>query len=473
MRNRYSKEGVSVIIYKMRALLILTLSVAVLLLSGAAFPWEESGHSIQEVLVQRLLLDEDYVFCGTDASWGTNVFGLFVFDRRTGTWTNYPEVKAFPAPSGRVKSISKNEGYVDIQFARGAIRFDLSTGKMEVDEKRIFQSTPPAYSLKIDSRIFVLRSDSIIVFDGTQERTYSPTTPAPVHPVTGKPLKYFGFCSPIVYGDRIYFGCNSDGPGEWTLGLGSFGVDDMTFHFYPSDVFRGQATSNFTWDSSVVFGTACFHYEGNASPAAGFVQFTPSDSTFKTWRGLPLPDYPIAIFCLEQDTAEYWLGTDRGVFRIDKRSGRSIHYEITKGISTRDGVNAYGCYGDLERNQYPVVAELRKGDLVDVLEIYHGWCKIKAPQEIRGFVSSPDVTEVEGEEQPRAVKVKPGALIRADSNPDANVLVRFEVFGNTPEDGYQVTGWSGKAGSARWYEIRVPTAWVHINDLAFSMGEAK
>ena len=62
------------------------------------FSWGESKHPISELLIQRVYLDTNYVFCGYDAYWGTNVFGLFVFDRRTETWTNYPHLR-------RVKNI--------------------------------------------------------------------------------------------------------------------------------------------------------------------------------------------------------------------------------------------------------------------------------------------------------------------------------------------------------------------------------
>lgn len=475
MKNHYHQIVICVIMFFMSRISRFTLPfVSTLLIFGNAFPWEEMRHPIQEVLVQRLLLDENYVICGTDASWGTNVFGLFVFDRKTETWTNYPYVKRFPSPSSAAKSISKKGRYVDIQFGGELIRFDLNTGKIQIGEKNNLEWGRPTLTLKVDNRTFMFRSDSIIVADGIEERAYSPRTSRPHHPVRGEPLRYYGFCSPIVYGDKIFFGYNSDGPGDRTLGLGSFGLDDTTFHFYPSDIFKGRATSSFIHNSSIIFATADFHYEGNAGPAAGLVQFTPSDSTFKIWSELPLPDYPIAIFCLEQDTLEYWMGTDRGVFRIDKRTNRYIHYGITKGVIPRDGVNVYGCYGEIgERNQYPVVAELNKDETVDLLEIYHGWCEIRAPVEIRGYVSSSDVSEVHGEKRSQTVKVEPGAVVRVNSNPDANALVRFDKWGNSPEDEYQVIGWAGRAGSIEWYTVRIPTAWVYLNDLAFSMGEIK
>jgi hypothetical protein len=437
----------------------------------SAFPWEEPSHSPEEVLVHRLLLDENYVLCGTDAHWGSNTFGLFVFDRRTETWTNYPLVGGRLSASSKVKSIDKKGDHANVRFARGLIRFDLNTGEVQVGPEVTFkQQSPTTDTVKINDREYIFCSDSIVVSEGTEKRTYSPVTSTLTDPNTGKPLKHTVFCSPIAYGDRIYFGYISD---FWTVGLGSFGLEDTTFHFYPSNIFKGQTTSAFIRGSSIIFATAEFRFEGNAGPAAGLVQFTPSETTFSIWRELPLPEYPIAILCLEQDTSEYWLGTDKGVFRMDKKTNVSTHYGITKGIIARDGVNVYGCLGDPGMNQYPVVAELNKGESVELLKVYHGWCEINAPVEIRGHVSISDVSEVHSEERPLTVKVEPEAVVRVNTRPDSNVLVRFNRFGNPPEDEYQVMGWSGQVGSERWYTIIMPTAWVHKDDLTFSMGEVE
>ena len=64
--------------------------IAVVLSPTICLSWGESKHSITELLIKKVYLDKNYVFCGSDAHWGTNVFGVFVFDRRTETWTNYP-----------------------------------------------------------------------------------------------------------------------------------------------------------------------------------------------------------------------------------------------------------------------------------------------------------------------------------------------------------------------------------------------
>jgi hypothetical protein len=445
--------------------------IVTLLAAGAALPWEETRHPIGEVLVQRLLLDERYVLCGTDAYWGTNTFGLFVFDRVTEAWTNYPLVEDELSASSAVKSIKKVGNHADVMFRRGLIRFDLNTGEAQADPEVRRERGPTVHTLETYGRKYTFSQNSVTVSDGTGERTYLPATPPP-DPVTGKPLEHYAFCAPVLYGDRIFFGYNH---GRWTVGLGSIGLEDTTFHFYPSDIFKGTATGGFVLWSSIIFTTAEYRYECNAGPAAGLVQFAPGESTFAIWQELPLPDYPLAIFCLEQDSLEYWLGTDRGVLRIDKMTNVVTQYGVRKGIAKRDGINIHACFGDLwkSRNQYPASAELNKGDSVELLEVYHGWCKIKAPEETRGFVSASDVSEVQSGEGPRTLKVMPDAVVRVRSSPDANALTKFDRFGNPPEEEYHAMGWVGPADSAEWYIITLPTAWVHKNDLIFSMGEVE
>lgn len=69
---------------------------AVLVSPILVFPWGESMHPISEILIHHIVLTEDYVFCGSDASWGTNEFGLFVFDRKGNTWKNHSKGNEFP-----------------------------------------------------------------------------------------------------------------------------------------------------------------------------------------------------------------------------------------------------------------------------------------------------------------------------------------------------------------------------------------
>ena len=465
-------------IYPMKSLLkFVAFALLCLLIPQDASPWAEVRHPIEEVLVQRLLLDENYVFCGTDASWGTNSFGLFVFDRRTETWRNYPSVKASPSPSSSVKSIERTGKYVDVQFRGGMIRFDLDAGTAHTDETKYFQGrSQTALAVHAGNKTYTFGPDSITISvihaPGVQRTISLPGVSAPTHPVTEAPLKYYAFSEPIIYENKVFFAYNAEGPGDISLGLGCVALDDTIFHFYPSNIFKGRVTGAFIHNSSIIFSTAHFVYEGNAGPAAGFVQFSPADSSFQIWDELPLPDHPLAIFSLKQDTVEYWIGTDRGVFRIDKKTNKCIHYGITKGVIPRDGVNVYAGIGrDDGKTEYPVAAELNKGETVEVLFIYNAWCNIKAPKQITGYVSISHVISPHDQERPEIVQLQPRAVVKAEASEDANALVRFGAWRGSPESGYVVVGTAGRGGSVEWYRILIPTAWIYLNHMAFSFGE--
>lgn len=467
-------------VYRMRSLLrFIGFALLCLLIPRDASPWAEVRHPIEEVLVRRLLLDKNYVFCGTDASWGTNSFGLFVFDRKTDMWRNYPSAKASPSPSTGVKSIERKGNYVDVQFRRGMIRFDLDAGTAYTDETKHFKRRSPTV-LVVDAgnKTYTFEPDSITISvihaPGIQKTISLPGVSVPIHPGTKAPLKYYAFSEPIIFENKAFFAYNAKGLTDISLGLGCVALNDTVFHFYPSNIFKGQVTGAFIYNSSIVFSTAHFVYEGNAGPAAGFVQFLPADSSFQIWDELPLPDYPLAIFSLSQDSLEYWIGTDRGVFRIDKKTNKCIHYGITKGVMPRDGVNVYAGIGrDDGKTEYPVAAELNKGETVEVLFIYNGWCKIQAPRQITGYVSSSDVRWPNDRERPEIVQLEPEAVIRTEASEDANALLRFGTWRGSPDSGYVVIGSTRRGGSVEWCRILIPTAWIYLNHMNFSFGEIK
>lgn len=456
-------------IYGMRSLLkFIAFALPCLLIPQDGLPWAETGHAIEEVLVQRLVLTEDFVFCGTDAYWGTNVYGLFVFDRRTEKWTNYCTSNGFP--SNTVKGIYKKGKSVDVMSQGRVIRFDSNAEIVQIDTTKYSGRTLRTFTVNAGDKTYMFKSDTIVISDGAEERIYLPGISLPRHPITKAPLRYYGFSHPIVYEDKVFFAYNSDG----TLGLGSVGLEDTIFRFYPSDIFKGRVTGAFIYNSSIIFSTAHFVYEGNAGPAAGFVQFSPADSSFQIWQESPLPDYPLAIFSLKQDTGEYWIGTDRGVFRIDKKTNKCIHYGITKGVMPRDGVNVFAGIGRLDgKTEYRVAAELNKGETVEVLFIYNAWCRIKPPKQITGYVSSSDVRWPHDQERPEIVQLQPGAAVKAEASEDADALVRFGTWRGSPESGYAVVGSVRRASSVEWYRILIPTAWIYRDEMAFLFGEVQ
>ncbi len=447
----------------------------VFLIPKIGFSWGESKHPIDEVLVQEILLTEDYVFCGTDASWGTNKFGLFVFDRRTETWSNYCKGNNFP--SNEIKKIERKGQDVDVSFAR----FDLTTGKYEV-KKGSFKYGPPTYILKIGNKTYTVAVDSIVVSNGDKEKVYRSSIYPPNHYNISKQTrdKYI-FSYPIFYENKIYFAYNLHvGPDSHTEGIGSFDLSDNSFNFYPSKIFKaGYTTDCFIHNSSIIFSTAEFGYEGNARRAVGFVEFSPADLSFKIWNELPLPSDSLAIFGLEQDSLEYWIGTDRGVFRINKKTGKCIHYGIRKGLMPRDGINVHSFYDSHPFNKYPVVAELNKCDTAEILGVLNGWCEIKAPTKIKGLVSSSDVAEEiapSDRKHPRKVRLKTdkGKIeVKISSSDESNNLLVFGGWENPPKDEYICVGGTGSKNLIEWYRIIIPTAWIKMDNLTFSLEEIK
>jgi len=470
------------IIYKYRFQL-LVVALNILITPQIGFSWGEQKHSIDEVLVQEILLTEDYVFCGTNASWGTNKFGLFVFDRRTETWSNYCKRNDFP--SNKINKIEREEQNVYVRTWSNSgpvVRFDLNTGKHEKVKKESFKFTTPGFNLKIGEKNYNFVYDSIVVNSNNKKEVYRPSAPLHKYSTSPPELKEGYFLShPIVHENKIYFAYNFHEYYEsFTRGIGSIDVTDNSFNFYPSKIFKGgDITDCFIHNSSIIFCTASFVYEANAGRAVGFVEFSPSDSSFQIWKDLPFPSDSLAIFGIEQDSLEYWIGTNRGVFRINKKTGKCIHYGIRKGLMWGDGTNVYSCYDSHPLNQYPVVAELNKCDTVEILGVLNDWCEIKAPVEIIGFVSSSDVEEVtdsSGRRLPRKVRLKTdkGSIkVKAISSDESNNLLVLDYWENPPKDEYTVVTRSGKKNLIKWYGIGIPTAWIKMDDLIFSFEEIK
>jgi len=455
----------------------------IFLIPQIGFSWGERKHPIDEVLVQEILLTENYVFCGTDASWGTNDFGLFVFDRRTETWSNYCKGNNFP--SNKIKKIERKGKIVYVRTWSNSgpiVRFDLNTGEYETVKKGSFKFGTPGFNLKIGEKNYNFVLDSIVVSSNNKEEVYRPSTPPPQYSQTPEVLrKGYSFSHPIFYENKIYFAYNFHEFYEsCTKGIGSFDLSDNSFNFYPSKILKGgDITDCFIHNSSIIFSTASFVYEANAGRAVGFIEFSPADSSFKIWNEFPFPSDSLAIFGLEQDSLEYWMGTDRGVFRINKKTGECIHYGITKGLMPRDGRNVYSFYDSNPLIQYPVVAELNKCDTAEILGVLNGWCEIKAPAKIKGLVSSSDVAEEiapSGRKNPRKVRLKTdkGRIeVKIRSSEESNNLLVLGGWENPPEDEYICVGGSGSKNLIEWYRIIIPTAWIKMDNLTFSLEEIK
>ena len=437
----------------------LIIMLALILSPVVCFCWGESKHPITELLIHSLYLDTNFVFCGSDAHWGTNVFGLFVFDRRTETWTNYPGFVDFDSRYGQVKAIEAEGDSVYVTFHNvGTLGFNRHDGFHQQVVMRKW-SYDKELSLSINGVSHRVHRDSVIVGHGAETRAYTPSS---------KPI----FSHPLVFQNKIYMA--SDLPPDMaarTEGIASFDLTEKTFHFYDNEIFEGTVTDGFVHDSLVVFSTARYWYEGNAGPAAGFVAFNPVSATFSIWKGLPLPDEPLAIFQVAQDEREYWIGTDKGVFRIDKRTNETKHYQITKGIVTKDGRYLYSAPGSI------VGAQLDKGDEVELLGVLNGWCECRSPKDILGWVEARYVEDVMvGEDTHKNIlRFKPlgeGERIPVKAGPYLEIPILVTLNAQSlKEQQYETTGHAGTADEIHWYKIKLPTAWINMNDLIFQLGE--
>jgi len=461
----------------MKRIILLCLVIASILSPTICFSWGESKHPISELLIQRVYLDTNYVFCGCNAYWGTNVFGLFVFDRRRETWTNYPQPR-------RVKNIQREGDFVYITFWVGhrvepTFRFNLQDGSFEEVARRE-ELGIKGDTLTVDGVNCRVHRDSVIVGEAPNIKVYRPLSepipgPTGIQPIP-KELNPI-FSHPVVYQNKIYmpYDLGLGVTTSWTNGIAVFDVAERAFHFYASDILKGTVTDGFVYDSLIIFSTAGFIYEANARPAAGFVAFSPADSAFSLWKELPLPDKPLAIFQVAQDKKEYWIGTDKGVFRIDKSKNETKHYQITKGIVNKDGRNVhYPCGSSGERSSSAVAMELDKGEEVEILAVLNGWCEIKAPREITGQVDAEYVELVFREDIGKHVHkfrpLKTGETIPVTipgGEPlilDANALKQHR---------YEVVGRSTRKEEVASYKIKLPTAWINMDGLVFHLGEVE
>ena len=470
----------------MKRITLFYLVIAFILSPSTCFSWGESKHPISELLIQRVYLDTNYVFCGSDASWGTNAFGLFVFDRRTETWTNYPNLLLAHAHRVRkVKVIERDGDFVYATYHGGiTLRFNRYDGSYEEADKRKWRF-PKKFPLRVDGVNYRIYRDSVIVGEGSEATVYIPLSALIPEPKGIKPVpKMLNpiFSYPVVLRNKIYmpYDLGLDWVTPHTEGIVTFDVVENAFHFYPSEIFKGTVTGSFVYDSLIILPTARFWYEHNSLPAAGFVAFSPADSTFSLWKELPLPDKPLAIFRVAQDEKEYWIGTDKGVFRIDKKTRKPTHYQITKGIVSKDSTNTHYAYANSQRNSSAVVAELDKGEEVELVGVLYGWCEIKTPTDIIGWVEAKYVEEVILQEDADKCTIKLLPLkigeripVKISDGPDAELLLTLDAYSVLEEHQYEVVGKVGKADQVTWYKIKLPTAWINMNDLIFHLDKVK
>ncbi len=466
----------------MRSKLRFCLLLAILLCPEIVMSWGEGKHSIDELLIHHVYLDSNYVFCGSDASWGTNAFGLFVFDRRTETWTNYPGLIDSDSRYGQVKAIEAEGDSVYVTFYTvGTLAFDRHDGSHRWTAA-VRRGHHKELVLEIGGASYRVCRDSVIMTKGADTTVYVPSPQLIPKPTGSQPVSrvlkpIFGH--PVLFQNKIYmpYDLGLAVTTTYTDGIAVFDVSQKRFQFYGSDIFKGTVTGGFVHKSLIVFPTAGYRYEGNATPAAGFVAFSPSDLTFSLWRQLPLPEEPLAIFQVAQDDKEYWVGTDKGVFRIDRSTNQVKHYQITWGTVSKDAAPVYSSCGDPGANFSPVVARLDKGRDFDIAAVWNGWCEIKSPKNIGGFVEGKYVEGVTfwdkaHENVARFNPLQPGGKIpvRFSAEPDAELILELDA-NSLKEHEYKVVATVTRKDQPTGYMIKLPTAWISMDDLSFQLGE--
>jgi hypothetical protein len=452
------------------------------------FSWGESMHPISEVLIHHLVLTEDYVFCGSDASWGTNKFGLFVFNRNENTWKNYSKGNEFPLNT--IEGMEREGKYIYVKYRSKIVRFDLTTMEYEIAADRTFEVKGGKYGeyrIEAGEDIYRLANHSIIKESGGGETEYLPANPPPGFSELPESQEYgYWFSTPILLNGKIYFAYNFIEYCDLsTKGLGSFDLNSKTFEYYPSDIFKsGSITDYFIKDSLIIFSTATYAYEANAFPSVGFVSFAPSNSSFNLWKGFALRSDSLAIFCLEQDSIEFWIGTNRGVYDINKKTNECEHYGIKKGIVAEDTINLYSDFDIRVRpaEKISVVAKLIKGDSVEILGVYDESCEILSPVDIVGYVLKSYVREEmksdsESGISKASVKLDFGDYrhiphIKREPKEESETLVVFN-YRPLPVDRKYVLIDSISNKNNIWYKIKIPTVWVARDNLIFSLGTLK
>lgn len=447
------------------------------------FSWGEGKHPISELLIHHVYLDSNCIFCGSDAAWGSNVFGLFVFDRSTESWTNYPAVEG---PGGRnvrkVVNIEREEDSVYVTFDKGStLRFDRRSGLLEKAAKRKWYFIRD-FTLDVDGEDYRIYWDSVIVGNEPNVEAYTPASesiPIPTGTDYEPKASKLTFSHPVVFQKKIYMAYDLQRyqVAYQTEGLAIFDPAQRRFHFHQNDFFEGTITGSFVYDDLIVLSTARFRYEANAGPAAGFVAFDPTKSTFSQWKESPLPEEPLAILDIAQDDKEYWIGTDKGVFRIDKKTEGVKQYQIAWGVVSKDVAWVHSACGFFQKNSFPVVAELDRGRDVDIVAVWSGWCEIKSPRNIAGFVEGKYVEGVTlGKDGDQICRFSPlgrkeRIAVRVSDEPDAELMVELDA-NSSREYEYTVVARVQKRNQPVWYKIKLPTAWINMDDLVFQLGEA-
>jgi len=397
----------------------------IVLIPHLGFSWGEGKNFIDDVEIYSIYLDRNYVFCGTNTDWGANQYGVFILNRKKGKWNNYSEANT--GITNDIMAIHKVDSFVDVLAGIGTLRFKLPSLDYKVIDPMVGHRHLRRWfftdSLVVGNRVYTTALDSVIVKEGDSRVATL---------VFKRPLNYDAY-----------------GSGQ-------------------------MVTDCFLYDSLIILTTATRVYEANVAPASGFLEFSPQDLSVKPWAKIKLSEKPLALLCAEQDEKEFWIGTNRGVYCIDKKTGRKTHYNITKGIVVAETLLVYSD----QREKPPIIYEYHKGDSVKILGEQEFKIEIELPATFTGYLSEDYVKkEIDSPKRGGIVTIKDmndlkdwGYVIVIKDSADWNseTVAEFHYY-YVPNKEFV---FSSKHDN--WYHVTIPnTGWVPMKGLIFHMDKVE
>lgn len=376
---------------------------------------------MEYVGIYSVYLDSNYVFCGTNSDWGANRYGLFVYDRKTECWHNYSEANT--GISNDIMAIRKIDSFVEVLAGIGTLRFKLPSLDYETIDSMVgHRNLRKGFfrdSLVFGNLVYSTALDSVIITDNDRRTAIL---------VFRRPLDYDAY-----------------GTGE-------------------------IVTSCFLYDSSIILTTATHGYEGNITPASGFLELSPQDLSVKPWTKINLSERPLALLCVAQDDKELWIGTDRGLYCVEKKSMSKKHYNIRRGIAVVDEL-AVHCN---RSGESPAIYEYQKGDTLELLAEQEYMMEIALPKEYSGYLNKDYVKEeIDDLIRGRVVRIKDlddlkdwnyTVIIKASNDWNSATIAAFPHSMLPSKD----LAYSSRIGN--WYLVTVSnTGWVPRKDLIFHM----
>ena len=274
---------------------------------------EENGLASNRISERSLLMDDDYVWVGTDK-------GLCRYDKRRESWTTFTQsVSAQAIRTKKVYAIAVEQRYVWMGASDGLHRYDKQT------DRWIRHRRPSITCIAVDKKFIWLGTNDGIrrydkITDGWQD--YKNEHGLPSNSIRDLDIKGYDLWVATDSGVGK-FNRLSDDPNAWetytcTLDVRATQDEEKYAHALPSNDVRCVAIG----EKAVWFGTdkgACRYDKAEHT----WVTFTSEDGLFGTDIGA------IVI-----DGEDVWFGTDMGTTKYNSRSHDFISYGTTEGLAS-------------------------------------------------------------------------------------------------------------------------------------------